>query len=112
MKPIKPYKNIYKHQEKKEKKEEDLRESRALGPNAAVVADDGCGGEVIAFDFAHEMIIDVGLPRHLPLLLLLLCTSEIVFLIPVALEIFYVVVVCEFVFKFRWVLLSAEESTK
>ena len=77
MKPIKPYKTICKHQENKKKKEkkkreEDLRESRALGPNAAVVADDGCGGEVIAFDFAHEMIIDVGLPRHL----LLLCTSE------------------------------------
>ena len=95
MKPIKPHKTICKHQEnKKEKKEkkkreEDLRESRALGPNAAVVADDGCGGEVIAFDFAHEMIIDVGLPRHL----LLLCTSETVFLISVALEIFYVVVV-------------------
>ena len=57
------------------------------------MADDGCGGEVIAFDFAHEMIIDIGLPRHLLLLLLLLCTSETVFLISVALEIFYVVVV-------------------
>ena len=89
MKPIKPHKTICKHQERKKKKKKraHLRESRALGPNAAVVADDGCGGEVIAFDFAHEMIIDIGLPRHL-LLLLLLCTSETVFLISVALEFF------------------------
>jgi hypothetical protein len=42
-----------------------LRESGALGPNAAVMADDGGGGQVIAFDFAHEMLIYVGLPRHL-----------------------------------------------
>lgn len=42
-----------------------LRESGALGPNAAVMADDGRGGQVIAFDFAHEMLIYVGLPRHL-----------------------------------------------
>jgi hypothetical protein len=40
------------------------------------VADDGRGREVIAFDFTHEMVIDVGLPRHL---VLLVCASEICF---------------------------------
>ncbi len=81
----KPYKPIcsafYKHLEQiniyiNSKKKEDLRESGALGPNAAIVADDGRGREVIAFDFTHEMVIDVGLPRHL---VLLVCASEICF---------------------------------
>lgn len=42
----------------------DLREIGALGPNGAVLADDGGGGEVVALDFAEQVVVDVGLPRH------------------------------------------------
>jgi hypothetical protein len=43
----------------------DQRECGALGPDGAVVADDGGGGEVVvALDLAHEVLVDVGLPRH------------------------------------------------
>jgi hypothetical protein len=28
------------------------------------VADDGGGGEVVALDLAHEVLVDVRLPRH------------------------------------------------
>lgn len=48
-----------------ERKKWNLRESGALGPNAAVVADDGGGREVVAFNFAHQMVVYIGLPRHL-----------------------------------------------
>ena len=41
---------------------ENLREGLALGPDGVVVADDGSGGETIAFDVAQEMIIYVRLP--------------------------------------------------
>lgn len=41
------------------------RERGALGPDGAVVADDGGGGEVVALDLAHEVLVDVRLPRHL-----------------------------------------------
>ena len=45
---------------------EDLREGGALGPDAAIVADDGSGGEGITIpDVAHKVVVDVGLPRHL-----------------------------------------------
>lgn len=46
--------------------ERNLRERRALRPNAAVVADDGSGGKVLALavDVAHEMVVYVCLPRH------------------------------------------------
>jgi hypothetical protein len=41
-----------------------LWECGALGPNGAVVADYGSGGQVVALDLAHEVLIDVCLPRH------------------------------------------------
>ena len=43
-----------------------LREGRTLSPDRAIMADDGSGGEVLAsaIDVAHQMIIDVSLPRH------------------------------------------------
>jgi len=40
------------------------REGGALSPDGAVVADDGGGGEVVALDLAHEVLVDVRLPRH------------------------------------------------
>lgn len=46
------------------RKPRDLRESGALSPNAAVLAEDSGGREMIAINFAHEMFIDIGLPRH------------------------------------------------
>lgn len=42
----------------------DLRERRALCPNATVLAENGCRAELIAFDFAQEVLVNVGLPRH------------------------------------------------
>ena len=42
-----------------------LREGGALGPDGAILAEDRCGSEMLTVDLAHEMIIDVGLPRHL-----------------------------------------------
>lgn len=39
-------------------------ERGALSPDAAVEADDGGGGELLTLNIAHEVIIDVGLPRH------------------------------------------------
>jgi hypothetical protein len=41
------------------------REGGALSPDAAVVADDGGGGEVVPVDLAHQVVVDVRLPRHL-----------------------------------------------
>jgi hypothetical protein len=29
------------------------------------VAEDGGGGEVVALDLAHQVLVDVSLPRHL-----------------------------------------------
>lgn len=57
---------------------EDLREGGALGPDRAVLADDGGGGEVVAFDFAHQVLVHVLLPQHLVPLIdsLLLCSRE------------------------------------
>ena len=54
-----------------------LRESFALSPDAAIVTDDGRGCKVVAVDVAHQVIINVGLPRHfgLPVLILLLVFS-------------------------------------
>lgn len=54
-----------------------LRESFALSPDAAIVTDDGRGCKVVAVDVAHQVIINVGLPRHfgLPVLILLLAFS-------------------------------------
>ena len=49
-----------------------LRESGALSPNAAVMADDGGGREMVAFDIAHQMVVHVCLPRHLVLVVVLL----------------------------------------
>lgn len=48
----------------REKVSGDLRESRALSPDAAVVADDGGGGEVMALavHVTHEVVVDVSLP--------------------------------------------------
>ena len=43
----------------------ELREIGALGPNAAVVGDDSGGREMVSFDFTHQVIIYVSLPRHL-----------------------------------------------
>lgn len=45
-------------------KRENLREVGALGPNAAVMANDGGGGEVAAVDVGHQVVVYVGLPRH------------------------------------------------
>ena len=44
----------------------ELWERRALRPDAAVVADDGSYGEVLALvvDVAHQMVIYICLPRH------------------------------------------------
>lgn len=44
-----------------------LRESGALRPDCAVVTEDGGGGEFqasLAFNIAHQVLIDVSLPRH------------------------------------------------
>jgi len=49
---------------KKNGKKENLREVDALGPNAAVLADDGGVSEVVTFDLTEKVVIDVGLPRH------------------------------------------------
>ena len=42
----------------------DLRERGALSPDGAVMADDRRRGEVVALDLAHEVLVDVRLPRH------------------------------------------------
>lgn len=44
-----------------------LGEVGGLRPDAAVVADDGGGGEVVAVNLAHQVVVDVRLPRHLRL---------------------------------------------
>lgn len=44
--------------------ENNLGEALGLRPGAAVVADDGGGAEVLAFDLAQEVVVDVRLPRH------------------------------------------------
>uniref|UniRef100_A0A2P2K1F8 Profilin-6 n=1 Tax=Rhizophora mucronata TaxID=61149 RepID=A0A2P2K1F8_RHIMU len=41
-----------------------LREAGALSPDATVVADDGGSRETVAVDVAHEVVVDVRLPRH------------------------------------------------
>lgn len=51
-----------------EGRREYLREAGALSPDTTVVADDSRGGEVLAFDLAHQVLINVGLPRHLDFL--------------------------------------------
>jgi hypothetical protein len=43
----------------------DLGEALGLRPNAAVVTDDGGGAEMLSFDLAHQVLVDVRLPRHL-----------------------------------------------
>ncbi|RRT53801.1 hypothetical protein B296_00037400 [Ensete ventricosum] len=48
-----------------------LREGSAHGPDAAVVAEDGGGGEMLAVNLAHQVVVDISLPRH-PLFLDLL----------------------------------------
>lgn len=42
-----------------------LGEARGLRPEAAVEAEDGGGAEVLAIDLAHQVVVDVRLPRHL-----------------------------------------------
>lgn len=42
-----------------------LGEAGALGPDVAVLADDGGGGQVVALHLAHQVLVDVLLPRHL-----------------------------------------------
>lgn len=49
---------------RKKIKIEDLREVGALGPDTAVVANDGGGGKVVAVDVGHQVVVYVGLPRH------------------------------------------------
>lgn len=61
------YRNWKKKQGERERKEDgNLRKWGALSPDAAIVADNGSGGEVLALaiNVAHQMIIDVRLPRH------------------------------------------------
>lgn len=44
-----------------------LREGGALSPDGTVLTEDGSGREAdagLAFDLAHQMLIDVSLPRH------------------------------------------------
>lgn len=41
-----------------------LREIGGLSPDAAVMAEDSGSREVVAFDLAHQVVIDVSLPRH------------------------------------------------
>jgi hypothetical protein len=48
-------------------REKNLRELVGLRPNAAVKANDGGGGELLAIDVAHQVVVDVRLPRHLAL---------------------------------------------
>lgn len=48
-----------------EVKREDLREGGALGPHTAIETDDGRGGEIVAVDLAHQVLVNVRLPRHL-----------------------------------------------
>lgn len=45
-------------------KKANLGEVGALGPNAAVMAKDGGGGEVGAVDVGHQVVVYVRLPRH------------------------------------------------
>ena len=52
-----------------------LMEVVALVPNTAVLADDGGGGEAVAFDFAHQVLVHVRLPRHFLLYFLTLSLS-------------------------------------
>lgn len=49
-----------------EREKEDLREGRTLSPDAAVETDDGGGSEMLplAINVAHQMIINIRLPRH------------------------------------------------
>jgi hypothetical protein len=44
-----------------------LGEGIGLRPDGAVVAEDGGGGEVVALDVAHQVLVHVRLPRHLGL---------------------------------------------
>lgn len=62
---IHTYKYIYTHTYSK-RRSRDLREGRALSPNATVMANNGSGGEMLAgaVDITHQMIIHVSLPRH------------------------------------------------
>jgi hypothetical protein len=50
---------------KQKKFRKDLGESGALGPHTAIMADNGGSRQMVALDFAHQMIINVCLPRHL-----------------------------------------------
>lgn len=49
----------------KNQRSRDLGEGIALSPDAAVVAEDGGGGEACAVaDVAEEVVVHVRLPRH------------------------------------------------
>ena len=52
-------------QRKEGKRERNLREIGALSPHTAVLTENSGGGEVVAFDIAHKVVINVRLPRHL-----------------------------------------------
>lgn len=52
------------------RKELDRREISALSPNGAVMADNSGRCEMGPLDLAHQVVINVRLPRHLLLLLL------------------------------------------
>jgi hypothetical protein len=52
------------------------REVGALSPDGAVVAEDGGGGEVVPLDLAHQVVVNVRLPRHLADWISLLTQTE------------------------------------
>ena len=60
---------------KQNSKTPNLREVGALSPGVAVVAEDGGGGQILTVDLAHQVIVDVRLPRHLSLSLSFLSLS-------------------------------------
>lgn len=53
-----------KPQHRHEGKRANRRKGGALRPNAAVLAEDCRGGEAVAVNIAHQVVIDVLLPRH------------------------------------------------
>jgi hypothetical protein len=52
------------------------REVGALSPDGAVVAEDGGGGEVVPLYLAHQVVVNVRLPRHLADWISLLTQTE------------------------------------
>lgn len=50
--------------EEKEKWIDHRGEGGALSPDAAIKANDRGGGEMNTFHLAHQVIVDVSLPRH------------------------------------------------